>query len=96
MAIPITQKAKSPIKKYDIIEGEKQTLDYGGNNIAQMISKNIETDEQEKGGSENPAQLPGSGDTTKTPGINPDKSMFKVPDDIKNIKLDLPKMDFKL
>lgn len=96
MAIPITQKAKSPIKKYDIIEGEKQTLDYGGNNIAQMISKNIEVDEEEKGGSEDPAQLPGSGDNTKTPDPNKGASMFKVSNDIKNIKLDLPKMDFKL
>ena len=40
MAIPITQKAKSPCK-YDLIEGDKQTLSYGGDNIAQMIDLSL-------------------------------------------------------
>ncbi len=53
MAIPITQKAKSPCK-YDLVEGEKQTLNYGGDNIAQMIDKSIQTDKKKEDNVEAP------------------------------------------
>lgn len=96
MAIPITQKAKSPCK-YDIIEGEQQTLDYGGNNIAQMIDKSIKKDENKEDSVQAPPEQEGSEGSDGKGGKNVFSSMmdkFNKKKSAGDYKIDLPDFDF--
>ena len=95
MAIPITQKAKSPCK-YDLIEGDKQTLNYGGDNIAQMIDKSIQTDEKKDDSVEAPVtQDPpsdGSGGKNVFDGM---LSKFNSKKAAGEFDIKMPPLDFK-
>jgi hypothetical protein len=95
MAIPITQKAKSPCK-YDIMEGDKQTLNYGGDNIAQMIDKSIQTDEKKEDSVEAPvakdAPSNGSGGKNVFDGM---LSKFNSKKAAGEFDIKLPPLDFK-
>lgn len=97
MAIPITQKAKSPCK-YDIMEGDKQTLNYGGDNIAQMIDKSIQTDEKKEDNVEAPVTKDppqpsnGSGGKNVFDGM---LSKFNSKKAAGEFDIKLPPLDFK-
>ena len=96
MAIPITQKAKSPCK-YDIIEGEQQTLNYGGDNVAQLIDKSIKKDEKKEDSVQAPPEQKGSEGSNGSGGKNVFTDMmnkFNKKKSTGDYKIDLPDFNF--